>query len=210
VVGVDIAAPYIAFARAHAAATNLAFEIADAAKLPFGDKSFAAAAAQLALNFVPDPLAVLNEMRRVTAPGGHLVAAVWDFRGGLVYQRIFWDTAAGLDAGAAAARDRLFSGALALPDGLVELFKSAGLDPIERTSITIRMGGGCCWRISCNNYDPPPQPSPNISAFTRVFDALWGEGAHRKRVALLITSQRNCASISASRGQGRRAGGSPR
>ncbi len=23
--------------------------------------------------------------------------AVWDFRGGLVYQRLFWDTAAGLD-----------------------------------------------------------------------------------------------------------------
>ena len=100
VVGVDIAAPYIAFARAQAAATNLAFEIADAAKLPFADRSFAGAAAQLVLNFVPDPLAALNEMRRVTVPGGHIVAAVWDFRGGLVYQRIFWDTAAGIDAGA--------------------------------------------------------------------------------------------------------------
>ena len=81
---------------------------------------------------MPNPLAALNEMRRVAVQGGHIVAAVWDFRGGLVYQRIFWDTAAGIDAGAAAARDKLFSGALALPDGLVELFKSAGLDRIER------------------------------------------------------------------------------
>jgi SAM-dependent methyltransferase len=157
VVGVDIAAPYIAFARAQAAATNLAFEIADAAKLPFADRSFAGAAAQLVLNFVPDPLAALNEMRRVTVPGGHIVAAVWDFRGGLVYQRIFWDTAAGIDAGAAAARDRLFSGALALPDGLVGLFKSAGLDRIERASITIRMDYASFddyWQPLCGGQGP--------------------------------------------------------
>jgi SAM-dependent methyltransferase len=139
VLGVDIAAPYVEFARAQAAAGNLAFEVADAARLPFADSSFAGAAAQLVLNFVPDPLAALAEMRRVTVPGGRIVAAVWDFRGGLVYQRIFWDTAAGIDAGAAHARDKLFSGALALPDGLVDLFKSAGLDQIERASITIRM-----------------------------------------------------------------------
>ncbi len=35
-------------------------------------------------------------MKRVTTPGGRIVAAVWDFRGGLVYQRMFWDTAAGM------------------------------------------------------------------------------------------------------------------
>jgi hypothetical protein len=71
-------------------------------------------------------------MRRVTAPGGHLVAAVWDFRGGLVCQRIFWDTAAGIDPGTAVARDKLFSGALALPEGLVRLFDGTDLDRIER------------------------------------------------------------------------------
>jgi hypothetical protein len=30
-----------------------------------------------------------------------------------------------------------------------------------------------------HTHHPPPRPSPNISAFTRVCDALWGEGAHR-------------------------------
>jgi len=54
----------------------------------------------------------------VVRPGGVLAAAVWDFRGGLVYQRLFWDTAAGLDPDAGATRDRLFSSPLALPDGL--------------------------------------------------------------------------------------------
>jgi hypothetical protein len=41
--------------------------------------------------------------QRVLIPGSPVVAAVWDFRGGLVYQRIFWDTAAGIDPGAAAS-----------------------------------------------------------------------------------------------------------
>jgi SAM-dependent methyltransferase len=139
VIGVDIAAPYVAFARSQHRLDNLTFERADAAKLPYEDAFFAGATGQLVLNFVPNATGALNEMKRVTMHGGRLIAAVWDFRGGLVYQRIFWDTAAGIDPGAAAARDRLFSGALALPDGLVSLFTAAGLAHIERTSITIRM-----------------------------------------------------------------------
>jgi SAM-dependent methyltransferase len=132
VVGIDIAPPYVALARSQVGIENLAFEVGDAAKLPYADTSFAGAAAQLVLNFVGDPIAALREMRRVTARGGMLVAAVWDFRGGLVYQRMFWDTAAGIDAGAAVTRDKLFSGALALPEGLTRLFEGAGLDRIER------------------------------------------------------------------------------
>ena len=139
VIGVDVAVPYVTFARSQHRLDNLTFEQGDAAKLRYGDGSFAGVTAQLVLNFVPNAAAALNEMKRVTMPGGRLVAAVWDFRGGLVYQRIFWDTAAGIDPGAAAARDRLFSGALALPDGLTDLFTSAGLHEVERTSVTIRM-----------------------------------------------------------------------
>jgi SAM-dependent methyltransferase len=139
VAGVDIAKPYIAYAQAQPRLDNLAFEIADAARLPFADRSFDGAVAQLVLNFVPDPVAALTEMKRVTAPGGRLAAAVWDFRGGLVYQRIFWDTAAGIHPGAATARDKLFSGALALPDGLPRAFAAAGLTQIEQASLTIRM-----------------------------------------------------------------------
>src|SRR5213078_4051551 len=101
-------------------------------------RSFAAALAQLSLNFVPNAGQAVREMRRVVMPGGVIAAAVWDFRGGLVFQRLFWDTAAGLDPGAGAARDRLFSGALAVPDGLPALWNDAGLAAVERGSITIR------------------------------------------------------------------------
>jgi SAM-dependent methyltransferase len=157
IVGFDIAPPYVAFARSQAGCENVMFEVADAAKLHYANASFAGAAAQLVLNFVPDPVAALNEMRRVTAPGGRLVAAVWDFRGGLVYQRIFWDTAAGIDHSAARARDKLFSGPLALPDGLAGLFKSVGFDQIERASITIRMDYASFddyWQPLCGGQGP--------------------------------------------------------
>jgi SAM-dependent methyltransferase len=143
VVGIDIAESYIAYARAQAKAPQPKFAIGDAAALRLDDAMFAGAAAQLVLNFVPNPLAAVNEMRRVTRPGGTVVAAVWDFRGGLVYQRLFWDTASGLDPGAGAARDRLFSGPLALPDGLPNLLKAASFTDIHRGSLTIRMNYAC-------------------------------------------------------------------
>jgi SAM-dependent methyltransferase len=139
VVGIDLAEPYIAYARARVAGPNPIFEVGNACALPYRDGSFAGAVAQLVLNFVPDPLAALHDMRRVTRRGGVLVGAVWDFRGGLIFPRLFWDTAAGIDPAAGAARDRLFAGALALPDGLTDLFSAAGLARIERASLTIRM-----------------------------------------------------------------------
>jgi SAM-dependent methyltransferase len=139
VAGIDIAAPYVEFARSQPGAAGIGFAVGDACCLPYANGGFAAALAQLSLNFVPDAAQAVREMRRVVRPGGVVAAAVWDFRGGLVFQRLFWDTAAGLDPGAGAARDRLFSGPLALPDGLPVLLRDAGLTAIQRGSITIRM-----------------------------------------------------------------------
>ena len=139
VVGIDVAAPYVAFARAQVKGSSPAFEVGDATAIRKLDGLYAGAAAQLVLNFVPNALAAVREMKRVTRSGGTVAAAVWDFRGGLVYQRMFWDTAAGIDAKAADVRDKLFSGALALPDGLPALFKDAGLAGVERGSLTVRM-----------------------------------------------------------------------
>ena len=177
VVGLDIAPPYVAFARSQAGSENLIFEVGDATNLPHAAVSFAGTAAQLVLNFVRDPVAALSEMRRVTVTGGRLVAAVWDFRGGLVYQRIFWDTAAGIDPGAALARDRLFAGALALPEGLVRLFEGAGLDRVERTSrrtaIAIRLGlGGARRRRMTAALGNPKMLSPMPVVFRASRSAI--------------------------------------
>jgi SAM-dependent methyltransferase len=139
VVGADVSEAYLEFARSTHAAANLRFLRADATALPFRDAAFAASLAQLVLNFVPDPLRAVREMRRAVQPGGVVAASVWDFCGGLVYQRLFWDTAAGIDPSAGMARDRLFSNPLAEPDGLRTLWLSAGLTDVTTASLTIRM-----------------------------------------------------------------------
>jgi SAM-dependent methyltransferase len=139
IAAIDRAEPYIAFARQRAGGEAIDFRLADAAALPFDSGHFAGALAQLVLNFVADPAAVVAEMRRVSRPGGVLAAAVWDFRGGLVYQRLFWDTAAGIDPGAGAARDKLFAHPLGQLEGLRKLWQDAGLQSIDSGSLTIRM-----------------------------------------------------------------------
>lgn len=139
VVGVDAALPFIEFARRRNDAQGIRFEVGDVGNLPFADRSFVGSVAQLVLNFVPDADAALGEMRRVTRPGGVLAAAVWDFRGGVVYQRLFWDTAAGLDPAAGERRGRLFSNPLTAPDGLAALWHRTGLVEIDADWLTIRM-----------------------------------------------------------------------
>jgi len=136
-VGIDVALPYLAYANRHD--SGPAFVAGEASQLPFADGVFAGAAAQLVLNFVADPVAAVTEMRRVTRKGGVIAASVWDFRGGLVYQRMLWDTAASIDPNAARVRDRLFSAPLALPDGLPALFALAGINDVETTSLIVRM-----------------------------------------------------------------------
>jgi SAM-dependent methyltransferase len=155
--GVDIAEPYVTYARARATSGQPVFDLADICSLPYPDDAFAGSVAQLVLNFVPDPAAALAEMRRVTRPNGLVAATVWDFRGGLVYQRMFWDTATVLDPAAAKVRDRLFSAPLALADGLPRLFAQAGLRAVQLQSVTIRMDYASFddyWEPLCGGQGP--------------------------------------------------------
>ena len=175
--GVDITEPYLAYARARAMSSQPVFDRADICSLPYADQAFAGSIAQLVLNFVPDPAAALAEMRRVTRPNGLVAATVWDFRGGLVYQRMFWDTATVLDPAAATVRDRLFSAPLALPDGLPKLFAQAGLRGVQLQSVTIRMDYASFddyWEPLCGGQGPVGtyvvQLAPTLRA--RIIDAV--------------------------------------
>ncbi|MFE1318904.1 methyltransferase domain-containing protein [Kitasatospora phosalacinea] len=79
VVGIEPVAGVLAEAAALAAdrgLANLSYEVADVYRLPFADGSFDVVHAHQVLQHLPDPVAALREMRRVTAPGG--VIAVRD------------------------------------------------------------------------------------------------------------------------------------
>jgi hypothetical protein len=78
-------------------------------------------------------------MRRVTRPGGCIAAAVWDFPGGLTYQRLFWDTAAARDPKAAEGRARHYAADLLWAGELEAAFADAGAHDIVATSLTIRI-----------------------------------------------------------------------
>jgi SAM-dependent methyltransferase len=139
-VAADIAPPFAAWARdAHRGDKKLRFLVSDVQALPFGAAHFDAAVSLLVLNFVAGPASALREMRRVTKPGGVVAGAVWDFAGGLDYQRIFWDTAAALDFRADIARGRHYGHALLRAGALGDAMRRAGLQAVEETSLTIRM-----------------------------------------------------------------------
>ncbi len=56
---------------------NGAFRTGDLEAMPYHDDAFDVAFASLSVMLTPDPLAALREMRRVTAPGGRMIVAVW-------------------------------------------------------------------------------------------------------------------------------------
>lgn len=96
VIGIDRSDAYVAFASKRLANERIRFEVGDALQLPFDARRFDRALSMLVLNFVPDPAKALDEMIRVTRPGGTVAAAVWDYGDGMEMLRIFWDEAIAL------------------------------------------------------------------------------------------------------------------
>ncbi len=83
VAAVDPAAAQIEQARRGPAAQRAEFQAADAQALPFADNTFDVVASSLVLNFIPDRLQALAEMRRVARPGAIIAGYVWDYIAGL-------------------------------------------------------------------------------------------------------------------------------
>jgi SAM-dependent methyltransferase len=129
----------VAHAQARTSDPRLSFRTGDATALDVADDSVDRCYSLLALNFVSQPSHAVKEMRRVTRPGGTMAAAVWDFAGGLTYQRLFWDTAAARDPRAATARARHYAAALTWPGELAAAFADAGAQDIVATSLTMRI-----------------------------------------------------------------------
>ena len=140
ITGIDYSQTYVDFARAQTPTDHIKFEQGDAAALPYSDHEFDCALSLLVLNFVPDAEKAAHEMARVTKRGGVVAAAVWDFRGGVPYQRMLFDTAAALDPeNAQAVRTKVFSTPLTGPGELAATWKKIGLREITQASLTIRM-----------------------------------------------------------------------
>jgi SAM-dependent methyltransferase len=111
---------------------------AAAERLPFEDRVFDAALAQLVVHFMADPVAGLREMGRVTRSGGVVAGCVWDHEGGKGPVSTFWAAARELDP---AVDDE--SGLAGAREGhLAQLFHDAGLREIEERTLSIRVEHG--------------------------------------------------------------------
>jgi SAM-dependent methyltransferase len=135
IVGIDRSESYVAVARAHQQSPRVRFEVGDAQQLPFDAASFDRTVSLLILNFLPDPQRALNEMIRVTRPGGTVAAAVWDYGEGMEMLRMFWDEAIALAPDADAKDERHMP--LSRSGELCALWREHHLQNVSGTPLTI-------------------------------------------------------------------------
>jgi ubiquinone/menaquinone biosynthesis C-methylase UbiE len=181
ITGIDIAFPFVEFA-ARRRRNRLRFLVGDACALPFPEAGFDRTLSLLALKFVSKPAQALAEIRRVTRPGGRIGVAVWDFAGGLVYQRIFWDTAAALDPVASRARAKQYSAPLLAKGALEEALFAAGFRDVHGSSITIRMD----YADFCDYWEPIAAATGPVGDYVRsATPALLAEIQAKARDAYL-------------------------
>ena len=136
IVGVDVSPQQIEFARAHRVGVDVSFQVGDAMALPFEEASFDAIVCGLGLNYLPDPKAALQGMRRIAAPEGVIAIYVWDYADGTRFLREFWDAATAVDP-EASAYDQAHRFRLCNPESLRELFDSAGLKRVTVQTLDI-------------------------------------------------------------------------
>ena len=136
VVALDPSRAYVEHARTRLSAATARVAVGDARSLPFADGSFDACVSGLVLNFVPHPSSAVEEMTRVTRPGGTIAAYLWDYAGQMQLIRRFWDAATALDPDAAQLDEgRRFP--IADRDALARLFTDARLEAVETRAIDV-------------------------------------------------------------------------
>lgn len=123
------------FVRAAAAAhPGVDVRVATAEQLPYDDRGFGAALAQLVVHFMDRPLTGVREMARVTATGGVVAACVWNNGGGEGPLSGFWRVASRLDPDAGEG-----SATGSAQGQLVDLFEAAGLDDVREELLPVRV-----------------------------------------------------------------------
>lgn len=132
VAAVDPSESFVAAARDRHPGVDVRRATADA--LPYSDRVFDAALAQLVVHFMPDPVAGLREMARVTRPDGVVAACVWDHAGERTPVSTYWRAAR--DLGLSTRDESALPGAR---DGhLVALFEASGLRHVQDTELVAR------------------------------------------------------------------------
>jgi len=133
VVAIDPAQEQIEYARRLPIAQAVDFKVADAVNLPFADRSFDVVASALVINFIPDRMRALAEMRRVARPAGLVIGYVWDFAN---ERSSGWPLVHGLRA-IGIDPPPMIGAKESSVEGLQHLFEQAGLNAVETRVIEV-------------------------------------------------------------------------
>ena len=128
---VDPSEPFVAAAQERHPGVSVQRAVAE--QLPFEDRAFDAALAQLVVHFMADPVEGLREMTRVTRKEGVVAACVWDHAGGQGPLSLFWQAARELDPDVEGESQL----AGAREGHLGQLFQAAGLHEIEESALSV-------------------------------------------------------------------------
>jgi len=129
VAAVDPSEPFVTAVRERHPGVDV--RLAPAERLPFPDRGFDAALAQLVVHFMSEPVGGLAEMARVTRRGGVVAACVWDHAGRQGPLGLFWQAARDLDPDV--TDESQLAGVRA--GHLAALFEAAGLHDIQETTL---------------------------------------------------------------------------
>lgn len=138
VLGIDPSEQYVQFAHANNPfPERVVFQAGDAQHLHLPDRAFEASLSLLVFNFIPDRQGALQELCRVTKPGGRVSAAVWDYSSGMRMLRGFWDSAVSLDANAERLDEKHMP--LCRAGELGQLWRQSGLANVHEQPLDITM-----------------------------------------------------------------------
>jgi SAM-dependent methyltransferase len=167
VISIDPAAAQIEYACRRSMARPAHFGVADAQALPFPDSTFDVIASALVINFIPDRLRGLSEMRRVARPSGVVAGYVWDFA---AERSPSWPLRAAIRRAGARVPDVPGAGESGL-GALHCLFERAGLERIAATSIDVTVAFpdfDDFWQAQTPGYSPTTQVIAAMTARDRA------------------------------------------
>lgn len=193
-IAIDPSEGFLSKARQNVRDSRVEFRVGNAETLSLEAASRDVVASALVLNFVPDRVTALSEMKRVTRPEGTVGFYVWDYPGGGVeFMRAFWNAATALDSSASGlTEDRRFP--FCTPEGLAELAEAAGLDAVEWTAIespSVFRDFEDYWRPFTLGAGPAPGycVSLDTEARQRLRDRLSDSLPRRKDGAIALSTR---------------------
>jgi SAM-dependent methyltransferase len=134
---IDQSEAFLTRARSNVPDPRAEFQVADGRSLPVEANSRDLAVSALVLNFIPDRVGALLEMRRAVRSGGTVAFYVWDYPGGgIAFMRAFCTAATELDPTAAdLTESRRFP--FCTREGLIQLAQDGGLESVACDAIEV-------------------------------------------------------------------------